>query len=389
MNELKPTDVSSFKDAYKTAIQANFSPTLEIKMGDQVFTYHASDIVLRYGTNPHQSFGFYTPDREQPLVVGNMELLKGGKGGLSLTNLQDISHAAGAILKYFSRPACAIMKHVNPCGFKVQTNGESGAEMYRKARGCDERSAFGGVVAFNYEVDTETAEAIMETFIEGIVAPGYTEEALEVLKRTEGTKKLNNAIRVGKINDPRKLPTFMGDDVTGYLKIGTFEDGSISVEVPYLTRIRSASDLVLMPMIPNSNPEKNGGKDYVANILPTTEQLDDLLTAWYVNIGVRSNGIVIAKDGKTICVGTGQQERIGAEEQAIRKAIDKKQDLEGSVLSSDGFFPSRDCIDAAAEVGIKAIVWPAGSMNDSVVIEAANQKGIALAATLERCFSHH
>jgi phosphoribosylaminoimidazolecarboxamide formyltransferase/IMP cyclohydrolase len=387
--EPNPTDVSSFKDAYKTAVQADFSPTLEIRMGDQVFTYHTPGIVVRYGTNPHQPFGFYAPDREQPLVVGNMELLKGGKGGLSLTNLQDISHAAGAILKYFSRPACAIMKHVNPCGFKVQTNGESGADMYRKARGCDERSAFGGVIVFNYEVDTETAEAVMETFIEGIVAPGYSEGALEVLRRNEDTKKLNNAIRVGKINDPRKLPTFVGDDVTGYMKIGTFEDGSISVEVPYLTRIRSADDLILMPMIPNSNPEKNGGKDYTGNLVPTAEQLDDLLTSWYVNISVRSNGVVIVKDGKTLSVGTGQQERIGAVEQAIAKAHQKKQDLEGAVLSSDGFFPSRDCIDAAADAGIKAITWPAGSMNDAIVIEAANQRGIALAATLERCFSHH
>jgi len=388
---MQPTDVSDFKNAYKTAIQADFPATVQITLGDQVINYVRTDHVKRYGTNPHQPFEAYKPETDQPMVVGTMEMLKGGKGGLSLTNMQDVGNAAGIILKYFDRPVCTIMKHVNPCGFKIKTGDESGADIYRIARGCDERSAFGGVVAFNYEVDKDTAEAIMETFIEGVVAPSFTEDAMQVLYRNNGTKSLNNSIRVGKIQDPRLLPKYVGDDVTGYLNLRTMPDGTLSIEMPYLTRIRTGADLVLMPMVPNSKPEKNGGKDYVAQLIPTADQLDDLLTSWYVNIAVRSNGVVIVKDGKTLAVGTGQQERIGAVEQAIQKAKDKgkPEDLEGAVLSSDGFFPSRDCIDAAAAVGIKAIVWPAGSMNDALVIEAANEKGIALAATLERCFSHH
>lgn len=386
---MQPTDVSDFKNAYKTAITADFPVTVQIRLGDNVINYAKINLDVRYGTNPHMPFAAYVPETGQPMVVGTMEMLKGGKAGLSMTNMQDIGQASGMIMKYFDRPACTIMKHINPCGFKVKTGDESGADLYRIARGCDERSAFGGVVAFNYEVDKETAEAIMETFIEGVVAPSYTSDALDVLRRNEDTKKLNNSIRVGKIQDPRLLPKYVGDDVTGYLRLKTDTDGTLYVEMPYLTRIRSAADLVLMPMIPNANPEKNGGQNYVAKLVPSLEQLDDLLTSWYVNIAVRSNGVVIVKDGTTISVGTGQQERIGAVEQAIAKARDKGHSLEGAVLSSDGFFPSRDCIDAAADAGIKAIVWPAGSMNDGLVIEAANERGLLLAATLERCFSHH
>lgn len=387
--KMQPTDVSDFKNAYKTAITADFPATVQIRLGDQVIDYAKINIPVRYGTNPHQPFAAYVPETGQPMVVGTMEMLKGGKAGLSMTNMQDIGQASGMIMKYFDRPACTIMKHINPCGFKIKTGDESGADIYRAARGCDERSAFGGVVAFNYEVDKDTAEAIMETFIEGVVAPSFTEDAMQVLYRNDGTKLLNNSIRVGKIQDPRLLPKYVGDDVTGYLRLKTDADGTLYLEMPYLTRIRSGADLVLMPMIPNSKPEKNGGKDYVAQLIPTADQLDDLVTSWYINIAVRSNGVVIVKDGKTLAVGTGEQERIGAVEKAIDKARKKGQDLEGSVLSSDGFFPSRDCIDAAADVGIKAIVWPAGSMNDGVVIEAANERGIVLAATLERCFSHH
>jgi phosphoribosylaminoimidazolecarboxamide formyltransferase/IMP cyclohydrolase len=141
-------------------------------------------------------------------------------------------------------------------------------------------------------------------------------------------------------------------------------------------------------MIPNSDPAKNNGKDYIVKTAPTIKQLEDCLTAWYLNINVRSNGIVFVKDGMALAVGTGQQERIGAVEQAISKAKQKGHNLEDSVMSSDAFFPSRDCIDAVAKEGVKAVVWPAGSMADSLVIEAANEHNIALIATLERCFLH-
>jgi phosphoribosylaminoimidazolecarboxamide formyltransferase/IMP cyclohydrolase len=165
-------------------------------------------------------------------------------------------------------------------------------------------------------------------------------------------------------------------------------DGSLTVEVPYLTRIKSEADFIVDPMIPNTDPSKNGGKDYVVRRMPTNVELDDCLTAWYVNINVRSNGIVFVKDGAAVAVGTGEQERIGAVEQAIDKALKKGHSLKGAVMSSDAFFPQRDSIDTVAREGVTAVVWPAGSLNDALVIEAANEHNIALMATLERCFLH-
>lgn len=380
------TDVSSFKDAYKTAIKADFPKTVELSLGDKKIKYQAVNLQLRYGTNPHQPFAAYSPIDSQ-LSVGNLEMLKGGKAGLSLTNLQDMSQALN-ILKYFEWQACVAMKHINPCGFKVQTQVESLADIYNAARKCDERSHFGAVVGFNTQVDAETAEKIMESFVEGVIAPDYTPEAIAILNKNEGTKKLNNSIRVAKVSNLDKLPKYVGDDIGNNLNIRNLADGTLTFEIPYLTRIKSVEDFIIDPMIPNSDTAKNNGKDYVVKTIPTKEQLQDCLTAWYLNINVRSNGIVFVKDGMALAVGTGQQERIGAVEQAIAKAKQKGHNLEGSVMSSDAFFPSRDCIDAVAKEGVKAVVWPAGSMADSLVIEAANEHNIALISTLERCFLH-
>lgn len=384
----KGTDVSSFKDAYKTAIGSDFPNGISLRIGPQSFDFKLVPYSLRYGTNPHQPFAAYAPTSEYAnLSVGNLNMLKGGKAGLSLTNIQDMSQAYN-ILKYFISPACAVMKHIVPCGFKVKTQGETLAEIYRKARSSDERSAFGSVVGFNIQVDKATAEAIMETFVESVIAPGYEPDALEVLRKNEGTSKLNNAIRVAQAANLYILPKFIGDNISEHLNIRNLADGTLTLEVPYLTRIRSVIDFVIDPMIPNSDPSKNGGKDYVVETMPTPQQLADALTAWYINIGVRSNGVVFVRDGMALAVGTGEQERVGAVEKAVDKAHKKGHDLEGSVMSSDAFFPKRDCIDTVAREGVKAVVWPAGSMNDALVIEAANEHGIALMATLERCFLH-
>ena len=381
------TDVSSFKDAYKKAIKSDFPDEATLVIGDRKYPLKKVAYELRYGTNPHQPFIAYAPANRKTLSVGNLDILKGGKEGLSLTNLQDMSQALN-ILKFFKRPACAVMKHVNPCGFKVETKNEKLSEIYHIARNCDERSAFGSIVGFNTKVDRATAEAVMESFVEGIIAPGYEPEALAVLRRNEGTKKLNNAIRVAKVANMDAMPKFVGDDVEGYYNLRNLVDGSLTVEVPYLTRIKSAADFIVDPMIPNSDSAKNGGKDYVVKRMPTDKELDDCLTAWYLNINVRSNGIVFVKDGAAIAVGTGEQERVGAVEQAIDKAHKKGHSLNGSVMSSDAFFPQRDSIDAVAGEGVTAVVWPAGSLNDALVIEAANEHNVALMATLERCFLH-
>jgi phosphoribosylaminoimidazolecarboxamide formyltransferase/IMP cyclohydrolase len=379
------TDVSSFKNAYKTPIAASFPQKAYVSFGDQCFDFVAVGIDLRYGTNPHQPFAAYRPVVGD-LSVGDLNMLKGGKAGLSLTNMQDMSQAIN-ILKYFDKRACVAMKHLNPCGFKVEQSEFAPLDfVYNEAKRCDPRSHFGAVVGFNTLVDRSTAEAIMGSFVECVIAPDYTAEALEVLKRTEGTTKLNNSIRVAKVNNLGATPKFVGDDIRGKYNIRNLADGTLTFEVPYLTRIRSAADFVIDPMIPADG--KKILTDVVALTKPTAQQLEDGLTSWYLNINVRSNGVVFVKDGMALAVGTGEQERIGAVEKAIEKALKKGHNLEGSVMSSDGFFPSRDCIDEVAKYGVRGVVWPAGSMNDASVIQAANEHKIALMATLERCFLH-
>jgi len=252
------TDVSSFKDAYKTAVTADFPETAELKLGDKTCRFERLPIDLRYGTNPHQPFMAYAPISDTipgNMIFADMKMLKGGKAGLSLTNLQDMSQALN-ILKYFDKPACVAMKHINPCGFAVRTGYENLVDLYTKARKCDERSHFGATVGVNRQVDEYTAEAIMKTFVEGIIAPDYTAEALAVLRRTEGTKKLNNSIRVARVSNVEKLPKFIGDNIEGLYNIRNLADGTLTFETPYLTRIRSVEDFILEPMIPNSNPEK-------------------------------------------------------------------------------------------------------------------------------------
>lgn len=382
-----PTDVSSFKNAYKTAVKADFPETAELVFGGKRYSLKTVPYALRYGTNPHQPFTAYLQCGMKDPAIGNLEMLKGGKDGLSLTNMQDMSQALN-ILKYFNKPACAVMKHVNPCGFKVQTSGENLESIYRSARASDERSAFGSIIGFNAEVDGKAANAVMETFVEGIIAPSYTAEAIEILKKNENTKRLNNSIRVGKYNNIGRLPKFIGDDTDGYFNLRNLADGCLTIEIPYLTRIKSVKDFIIDPMIPNSDPAINSGKDFNTSKAPSASELEDALTAWYLNVNVRSNGIVFVRDGMALAVGTGEQERIGAVEKAIDKALKKGHNLKGSVMSSDAFFPQRDCIDLAGKYGVSAIVWPAGSLKDAEVIQAANENNIALIATLERCFLH-
>ena len=339
---------------------------------------------LRYGTNPHQPAAFYRP-ADQHGAIMDMETLKNGKSGLSQTNLEDISGALN-IVKFFDRPACAVMKHVNPSGAAVAIPGETVKQVYIKARDCDARAAFGSVIAFNVEVDKETAEEIMSTFCECVVAPAYTAEALEVFNDGE-THKLNKQIRILRCGDIASLPKFVDDNEDG--AFNTFKvlgDGSVVIAAPLLTNVRTAED------IPAATGENKACGVQTSTVEPTEQQMIDLLTAWYINISVRSNGVVIVKDGQTLCVGTGEQDRVGAVEQAIEKFSQKFSGdvtLEGAVMSSDGFFPFYDAVEVAAKAGIKAIVAPSGSLKDADVIKRANELGVALRHAPERIFSHH
>ncbi len=338
---------------------------------------------LRYGTNPHQTAAFYRP-AGRPGVIGGMKVLKSGKGGLSQTNLEDISYALN-ILKFFAEPACVCMKHVNPCGAAVAGPGDSALTVYRKARDCDPRAAFGSVVAFNVAVDAAVAREVMSTFNECVVAPAVEPEALAVFTDPSASG-LNKHIRVLQCGNPADLPKFVGDPVAECRTVKVLADGSLVVADPLLTCVRGTEDLR-----PAEAESKTLGK-VVSTVPATPAQKRDLLIAWYMNISVRSNGVVIVKNGGTLAVGTGEQDRVGAVEKAVAKYREKyrgQESIQGAAMASDGFFPFPDGVEVAAAAGVRAIVAPAGSLKDAEVIARANELGVAFCHAPERVFSHH
>jgi phosphoribosylaminoimidazolecarboxamide formyltransferase/IMP cyclohydrolase len=381
------TDISNLKKKYRTAIVSEqFPEFIEMNFGNDLKKYSRIEwkdgegniFPMRYGTNPNQSCAFYKQIGNENSPIGSLQFLKMGKGGPSLTNLQDINHAL-QILKYFSKPAVAIMKHLNPSGVAVQQKRNvSLKELFCKARECDSRAAFGGVIVFNTKVDSETADEIMKSFFEVVAAPQYDDEAIKIF---HDAKKygVNKDIRLAQFSELDKLPKFDGDEVKEVIVPRMFADGSVALEVPFVTSIRSKEHLIFDAAIGGVSVQR----------FPTEQEIEDMLIAWYIVMNVRSNGIVFVKSGVTFAIGTGQQERIGSVEQAIAKAKQKEHSLENSVMASDAFFPSRDSIDAIAKENVSAVIYPGGSINDVEIIKAANEHTIAIAITGERCFAHH
>lgn len=367
----------NLKDMYKTRNLGDFPASFNLLGRSYV---KVED--LRYGTNPHQPAAFYRPT-DGKLVLGAHEILKTGKSGLSQTNIEDMHHAVG-ILKYMARPACAVMKHCNPSGVAIEVAGMPQVEVYQRARDADAQAAFGSVVAFNTKVDAATAEELMQTVVEGVAAPGFSEEALAAFNDADRFKR-NREIRIVRLPDYKTLPRFI-EDGTNVRELKVFDDGSIVLAAPYLSRVKTTADLV-----PAYAENAKQGRIDIAR-KPDARELDDLLFAWYVNIHVRSNGVVIAKNGQTLAVGTGEQDRVGAVDQAMIKAEKKykgRETMQGAVMSSDGFFPFRDAVRSATDRGITAIVQPGGSMNDYDAIDECNSTNTAMVFSLERCFSHH
>lgn len=370
--------MKDLKKLYRTAVAEQFPEVIKVTIGGDEVCYRkktwpdgGASVGLRYGENPHQPGAFYAPDGA-PGVIGSLTWRKLGKGGPSWINVADMDHAL-RILRFFDRPAAAIMKHLNPSGVAVVTRDETLADAVRAARLSDERASFGGVVAVNRPIDGVVAAEILKNFVEAVVAPGYTPEALEAF----GAKK---DLRVAEIPGLERLPRYVGDPAPLDLKV--LADGSLLLQQPFLTRIRTTADFHVHPEATSPEGTIRGER------APSRDQLEDLRTAWYVNTGVRSNGVVFVRDGKTLAIGTGEQERVGAVEQAITKAREKGHDLAGAVVSSDAFFPFRDAVDAFARAGVKAVVQPGGSLRDTEVLAACNEHGIAMVFTGERCFGH-
>ncbi len=388
---MRGTDVTDMKRKYREVKEGEFPDELTIALEKE------SD--LRYGENPNQPAAVYRVKGTSLAEFTNIRLAKSGKGGLSATNFMDVTRALD-LLKFFDKPSVAVMKHALPAGFATQFGQRSLSETYELARDADARSAFGGVVVSNNPIDTATAHAIMSTFIECVAAPEYEEGAIGILGRKED-------LRVILYSNLDKIPKFVGDDTTGLYDLKALPTGRYIVQGPYLTSIRGVDDLVFAPLVRDEN-----GNAHVVERDPTENEINDMLTSWYVNLGVRSNGIVFVKNGVTVAVGSGQMERVGAVEQAIIKAYQKAFDregieyhpldgapvrfikrlsenpLQGAVISSDAFFPKPDSIELIAEVGTTAIIQPGGSVKDYEIIDAVNIRNIAMAYTRERCFGH-
>ena len=353
----------SMRRKYRTALEESFPEEMTIKIGGRETVYRKR-MSLRYGENPHQPAAFYAPQGKS-LTVGNLELLKTGKRGLSMTNLEDVNNSL-RIVSYFEEPACAVMKHVNPSGVAARNSpDEPLRKTYARARDCDALAAFGSVAGFNTVVDEGTAEEIMNSYVEGVVAPGYEPGCMEHFQQKKD-------IRIMQVNGLDKPSRYIGDPPEP-LDISVQSDGSIVLQAPMLTRIREPDDL-----------------RYVTERKATAQEAKDLVFSWYVCMNVRSNGVVLSKDNATIGVGTGQQDRVTAVKLALDKAEMRGHGdaIPGSVLASDGFFPFRDSIDLLAEHGVTACVQPGGSVKDREVIEACDENGIAMAFTDERCFRH-
>ncbi|EKO3871278.1 bifunctional phosphoribosylaminoimidazolecarboxamide formyltransferase/IMP cyclohydrolase [Vibrio harveyi] len=304
---------------------------------------------MRYGENSHQAAAFYVEANPQEASVSTARQIQGK--ALSYNNIAD-TDAALECVKEFNEPACVIVKHANPCGVAL---GKDILEAYNRAYQTDPTSAFGGIIAFNQELDAETATAIVERqFVEVIIAPSVSAEAIEVV----AAKKNVRLLECGEWST--KTTGFDVKRVNGGLLVQDRDQGMVSLD-----------DLKV-----------------VSKRQPTEEELKDALFCWKVAKFVKSNAIVYAKADMTIGVGAGQMSRVYSAKIAGIKAADEGLEVAGSVMASDAFFPFRDGIDAAAEAGIKCVIQPGGSMRDDEVIAAADEHGMAMIFTGMRHFRH-
>jgi phosphoribosylaminoimidazolecarboxamide formyltransferase/IMP cyclohydrolase len=301
---------------------------------------------LRYGENPQQTAAFYVEKDIAEPCVSNAVQLQGKE--LSFNNIIDLD-AAIETVKEFEQSAAVIIKHTNPCGVALA---DTPLSAYLKARECDPVSAFGGIVGFNRQVDAATARELASTFLEAVIAPGYSDEALEIF-----TAKKN--VRV------MQVPLLETNVAQGY----DFKKvvGGLLIQGRDLGMVRAADCRV------------------VTERTPTASEYDALDFAWRVCKHVKSNAIVFTNRDQTVGIGAGQMSRVDSSKIAVQKAL---LPIQGTVLASDAFFPFRDGVDAAAEAGVTAVIQPGGSVRDDEVIRAANEHGIAMVFTGMRHFRH-
>jgi phosphoribosylaminoimidazolecarboxamide formyltransferase/IMP cyclohydrolase len=305
---------------------------------------------MRYGENPHQQAAFYVDPAARGASVASAEQLQGK--ALSYNNVAD-TDAALACVREFMEPACVIVKHANPCAVAIAS---TPMQAYERAFATDPTSSFGGIIAFNREVDEATATAILERqFVEVIIAPQISEAARAVL-----ADKPNVRVLACGVLDEVEAHVWELRSVRGGLLVQEQDAHTLTAEDLQVVSQRS----------------------------PTAQELDDLLFAWKVVKHVKSNAIIYAREGRTLGIGAGQMSRVYSARIAAIKAADEGLAISGSVLASDAFFPFRDGIDAAAAAGVTAVIQPGGSVRDPEVIAAANEHGLAMVFTGVRHFGH-
>ncbi|MDE2323732.1 MAG: bifunctional phosphoribosylaminoimidazolecarboxamide formyltransferase/IMP cyclohydrolase, partial [Betaproteobacteria bacterium] len=331
---------------YLSALQADGSRSAFPGQLNLTFTRQQA---LRYGENPHQSAAFYVEPGAREASIATARQLQGKE--LSYNNIADADAALECVKQFADGPACVIVKHANPCGVAY---GDSLLAAYDRAYQTDTESAFGGIIAFNRELDADTARAIVERqFVEVIIAPAVSQAAIDIC----AAKKNVRLLACGSW-DAQPAARLDAKRVNGGLLL-------------------QDADLAL-----------HGDLQIVTQRAPTEAELRDLLFAWRVAKFVKSNAIVYAKDQRTIGVGAGQMSRVNSARIAAIKAEHAGLPVPGSVMASDAFFPFRDGIDNAAQAGITAVIHPGGSMRDAEVIAAANEHGMAMVLTGMRHFRH-
>jgi len=313
------------------------------------FTWQGEKIQdLRYGENPHQHAAFYRDEIAAPGTIANYRQLQGKE--LSYNNIAD-SDAAWECVTTFADPACVIVKHANPCGAAIAATPLAAYEM---AFATDPTSAFGGIIAFNCEVDEETIEAVSAQFLEVLIAPGYSQGALEAIARKANVRVLElprAAAAAGHAWDMKR--------VGGGMLLQTADRQGIGADLTVVTRRA-----------------------------PTAREMGDLMFAWRIAKFVKSNAIVYAAGRRTLGIGAGQMSRVDSTRIASIKAANAGISLAGSVVASDAFFPFRDGLDVVADNGAVAVIQPGGSVRDQEVIAAADERSIAMVFTGVRHFRH-
>ncbi len=358
---------------YDSLISNYLASQLNITFPDEVTFAYSKAQEMRYGENPQQQAVFYN---EQFIREGSLSSAKQLWGNeLSYNNIHDANGALELLKEFGAVPAVVACKHANPCGVGT---GKNIYEAYMRAYESDPVSVFGGILAMNGTVDRDTATEINKIFIEIVMAPSYTDEALEILKQ----KKNIRLLQIENISAKRAADAFDMKKVYGGLLVQQYDESLIREEDENLFKMNAKVETSILS---NGKEKTVYGLGVVTERKPTKEETEAMLFAWKVVKHTKSNAIVIGKDGRTTGIGMGQTNRIWAAQQAIAHA---GKEAKGSVMASDAFFPFPDCVEECVKAGITAIIQPGGSIQDKASVEACNAAGIAMVFVGDRHFKH-